>query len=320
MEKQIDVKRERLKLILISATFGTVGLFTHFIPLSSAAIVFYRALLGGAFIVAMIKLSGKDVNIKSMRDNLVVLVFTGFFMALNWVLQFEAFKVSSVAIGTVCYNMMPIFLLIIASFVFNERITLKSGICILVATIGVILVSNVINVGIKSHEVLGCVYGILGAIFYALIVTFNRKLNQIETHDKVIFQFAFSALIMAIYVGLIEKKSFFIDSSLPRNEIILGIASMLILSFLHTGFCYVHYFNAVSRLKAETVAILTYIDPVVALFLSYFVLKEDMTALQFLGAVLILGSTLFNELSKTSKELGVKQSFFDSLLSKIKKN
>lgn len=236
MEKQIDVKRERLKLILISATFGTVGLFTHFIPLSSAAIVFYRALLGGAFIVAMIKLSGKDVNIKSMRDNLVVLVFTGFFMALNWVLQFEAFKVSSVAIGTVCYNMMPIFLLIIASFVFNERITLKSGICILVATIGVILVSNVINVGIKSHEVLGCVYGILGAIFYALIVTFNRKLNQIETHDKVIFQFAFSALIMAIYVGLIEKKSFFIDSSLPRNEIILGIACMLILSFLHTGF------------------------------------------------------------------------------------
>ena len=66
-------------------------------------------------------------------------------MALNWVLQFEAFKVSSVAIGTVCYNMMPIFLLIIAAFVFNEKITIKSGLCILVATIGVILVSNVIN-------------------------------------------------------------------------------------------------------------------------------------------------------------------------------
>ena len=47
MDKSIDVKRERLKLTLISATFGTVGLFTHFIPLSSAAIVFYRALLGG---------------------------------------------------------------------------------------------------------------------------------------------------------------------------------------------------------------------------------------------------------------------------------
>ena len=319
MEKSIDIKRERLKLTLISATFGTVGLFTHFIPLSSAAIVFYRALLGGAFIVVMMKLSGIDIDIKSMRDNLIVLIFTGFFMALNWVLQFEAFKVSSVAIGTVCYNMMPIFLLIIASFMFNEKIKLKSGLCILIATIGVILVSNVVNVGIKSNEVLGCVYGILGAIFYALIVTFNRKLSQIRTHDKVIFQFAFSALIMAIYVGLIEKKSFFIDSNLPRNEIVVGVVCMLLLSFLHTGFCYVHYFNAVSRLKAETVAILTYIDPVVALFLSYFVLRENMTALQFLGAVLILGSTLFNELSKTSKEIGIKQSFFDSLRSKFRR-
>ena len=124
---------------------------------------------------------------------------------------------------------------------------------------------------------------------------------------------------MAIYVGLIEKKSFFIDSSLQQNEIVLGIVCMLILSFLHTGFCYVHYFNAVSKLKAETVAILTYIDPVVALFLSYFVLQENMTALQFLGAVMILGSTLFNELSKTSKEIGIKQSFFESLLSKFKR-
>lgn len=319
MDKSIDIKRERLKLALISATFGTVGLFTHFIPLSSAAIVFYRALLGGAFIVVMMKMSGKDINIKSMRDNLAVLVLTGFFMALNWVLQFEAFKVSSVAIGTVCYNMMPIFLLIIASYMFNEKITLKSRICILIATIGVILVSNVVNVGFKSNEVLGCVYGILGAIFYALIVTFNRKLNQIETHDKVIFQFMFSAFVMFFYVLFIEKNSLMFDKNLSYNAKVLGAICMIVLSFFHTGFCYVHYFNAVSKLKAETVAILTYIDPVVALFLSYFVLKENMTALQFLGAVLILGSTLFNELSKTSKEIGVKQSFFESLRSKFRR-
>ena len=319
MDKSIDIKRERLKLALISATFGTVGLFTHFIPFSSAAIVFYRALLGGAFIIVMIKLSGKDVNIKSMRDNFVVLVFTGLFMALNWVLQFEAFKVSSVAIGTVCYNMMPIFLLIIASYMFKEKITLKSRIYILIATIGVILVSNVVNVGFKSNEVLGCVYGILGAIFYALIVTFNRKLNQIETHDKVIFQFMFSAFVMFFYVLFIEKNSLMFDKNLSYNAKVLGTICMIVLSFFHTGFCYVHYFNAVSRLKAETVAILTYIDPVVALFLSYFVLKENMTALQFLGAVLILGSTLFNELSKTSKEIGIKQSFFDSLRSKFRR-
>ena len=301
MAKEIDLNKERLKLILISATFGTIGIVTHFIPLSSSAIVFYRALLGGIFIILATIMSGKAVNIKNMGDNFFVLIWTGFFMGLNWVFQFEAFKVSSVAIGTVCYNTMPIFLLIIASFMFKEKITLRSVVCIIVATIGVVLVSNVINTGIASNEVLGCFYGILGAINYALIVIFNRKLSHIETHDKVIFQFIFSAIIMFIYVIFIQKESLFFDKSISKETFLTGLFCILLLSFFHTGFCYVHYFNAVSRLKAETVAILTYIDPVVALFLSYFVLKEKTTGLQVLGAFLILSSTLVNELSKIKK-------------------
>ena len=291
-------RREQIALTLISMVFGTVGLVAHFIPLSSATIVFYRALLGGLFIYGNLKLHNKGLDIKLIKENLIVLIFTGFFMALNWVLQFEAFKVSSVAIGTVCYNMMPIFLLIIASFVFRDKITFKSIICILVSTIGVILVSDVINVGIKSNEVLGCIYGILGAIFYALIIIFNRKLKHIKTYDKIIFQFAFSAIIMALYVQFIEKHSFFFDNNITQSNKYIGIFCILLLSFFHTGFCYVRYFNAVSSLKAETVAILTYLDPVVALLLSYFILKESFNHLQFIGAFLILASTLFNELYK----------------------
>ena len=303
MTNNYDLQNERLKLILISATFGTIGIVTHFIPLGSAAIVFYRALLGGIFIIIMTYLSGKTVNVYAMGKNFFVLIWTGFFMGLNWVFQFEAFRVSTVAIGTVCYNTMPIFLLIIASFMFKEKITLKSVVCILIATIGVVLVSNVINTGIRSNEVLGCFYGILGAINYALIVIFNRKLSHIETHDKIIFQFIFSAIIMFIYVLFIQKDSLFFKEDISNETLLIGIICILLLSFFHTGFCYVHYFNAVSRLKAETVAILTYIDPVVALFTSYFILREKTTGLQMLGAGLILASTLANELIKSKKGL-----------------
>ena len=293
-----EEKRLKVNLALICVTFGTIGVVTHFIPLSSAAIVFYRALIGGIFIILYSLLFGKGVNIKSMKDNLIVLIGTSFFMGLNWVFQFEAFRVSSVAIGTVCYNTMPIFLIMIASFMFNEKITLKSVICILVAMVGIFLVSNIINTGIKSSEVLGCIYGILGAIFYALIVAYNRKLEQIDVCDKIIFQFLFSTIIMAVYVLFIAKGSLFFEKGISEREAHIGIFCILLLGLFHTGFCYIHYFIAVSKLKSETVAIYTYIDPVVALFLSYFVLHENMTVLQFIGAILILSSTLFNELSK----------------------
>lgn len=296
MTNEYDLKTERIKLILIYATYGTIGTVTYFIPLSSSAIVFYRALLGGLFIIFLTCMRGASINIKSMKENLPILILTGFFMGLNWVFQFEAFRVSTVAIGTVCYNTMPIFLLIIASIMFKEKITFKSIICIIVASIGVVLVSNVINTGIRSNEVLGCFYGILGAIFYALIVTYNKKLNQIETHDKVIFQFLFSAFIMFVYVMLGKDDSLFFNQGISQKDLTIGILCLLLLCFFHTGFCYVHYFNAVSRLKAETVAILTYIDPVVALFLSYFVLREQATGLQILGAMLILISMFVNNL------------------------
>ena len=293
-----EEKRLKVNLALICVTFGTIGVVTHFIPLSSAAIVFYRALIGGIFIILYSLLFGKGVNIKSMKDNLIVLIGTSFFMDLNWVFQFEAFRVSSVAIGTVCYNTMPIFLIMIASFMFNEKITLKSVICILMAMVGIFLVSNIINTGIKSSEVLGCIYGILGAIFYALIVAYNRKLEQIDVCDKIIFQFLFSTIIMAVYVLFIAKGSLFFEKGISEREAHIGIFCILLLGLFHTGFCYIHYFIVVSKLKSETVAIYTYIDPVVALFLSYFVLHENMTVLQFIGAILILSSTLFNELSK----------------------
>ena len=298
MNKTYDLEKEKVKISLIYATFGTIGIVTHFIPLSSPAIVFYRAILGALFIIASTYIKGHFVDINSIITNFKVLIFTGFFMGLNWVLQFEAFKVSSVAIGTVCYNTMPIFLVIIASIVFKERITIKSVICIFVAMIGIVLVSNVIYTGINSNEVLGCAYGILGAIFYALILISNRYLSSIETKDKIIFQFVFSAFIMFIYVLFILKGSLVFDSSIDTKKAIIGIICIILLGLFHTGFCYVHYFDAVSRLKAETVAILTYIDPVVALLLSAFVLNERMTILQWFGAVLILASTLANELIK----------------------
>lgn len=296
-----DVEKERIKLVLLYATFGTIGVVAHFIPLSSQAIVFYRAILGAAFIIVSTYLKGHSIDFKSITTNLKVLIVTGFFMGLNWVLQFEAFRVSTVAIGTVCYNTMPIFLIIFASIVFKERITVRSIICIFVAMIGIILVSNVIYTGINSNEVLGCIYGILGAIFYSLILISNRYLSKIENRDKVVFQFIFSAFMMLIYVTFISKGKLLFDNRINERQKLIGLVCLLLLGIFHTGFCYVNYFDAVSRLKAETVAILTYIDPVVALLLSYFVLKEKMTGLQFIGAILILVSTLINEFMKDNK-------------------
>ena len=71
---------------------------------------------------------------------------------------------------------------------------------------------------------------------------------------------------------------------------------LLLVGVLHTGISYALYFGSMDHLKAQTVAIFSYIDPVVAIILSAVLLKERMGLLGAVGAVLILGSTLVSEL------------------------
>ena len=78
-----------------------------------------------------------------------------------------------------------------------------------------------------------------------------------------------------------------------------GWICLLIVGLIHTGITYCLYFSALKDLPGQEAAILSYIDPLVAVAISVFVLGESMTALQLLGGVLILGFTLWNEINQT---------------------
>jgi drug/metabolite transporter (DMT)-like permease len=67
---------------------------------------------------------------------------------------------------------------------------------------------------------------------------------------------------------------------------------------VHTGIAYAAYFSSVKTLKAQSVAVLSYIDPVCALLLSAIFLRERLTLLGLLGAALILASALVSELGE----------------------
>lgn len=64
------------------------------------------------------------------------------------------------------------------------------------------------------------------------------------------------------------------------------------------------YFASMQKIPAQTTAVFSYIDPVTAIILSAVVLHEEFTLIQFIGTVLILGATLFNELTPT---LGIRR-------------
>ena len=76
----------------------------------------------------------------------------------------------------------------------------------------------------------------------------------------------------------------------------MGWCCLLVVGILHTGLTYCLYFSALKELPGQEAAILSYIDPLVAVVVSVCVLGEPLTMVQLIGGILILGFTLWNEL------------------------
>ncbi len=276
--------------------YGTIGIFRKYIPLSSAMLVFARGLIGGVFLFTLIKCRGGSLKMGFNRKKSLLLILSGFALGINWILLFESYRFTSVAVATLCYYMQPTLLILLSPLLFGEKLTLKKGFCAFVSVAGMVLVSGIISIDspMASSDILGILLGLGASVFYALVVILNKKLPTENVYGKTMVELFSGAFILLPYLLLTEKP---IEGSWDISFIL----PLLIVGIIHTGVAYTLYFGSMHRLPSQTVAILSYIDPVLALILSFTVLGESLVPLQLLGAVMIVGSAMFSEISSKRK-------------------
>lgn len=292
MGKETNAK---VSLILAMVIFGTIGIFRKYIPLSSGLVACVRGILGVTFLLAFIKIKKIRMDREAIKEHLMILLISGGFIGLNWVLLFESYRYTSVAVATLCYYMAPIFVMIVSPFLLKEKLTVKKAVCVIVALIGMIFVSGVLDGGISDvSELKGILFGLGAAALYASVVMMNQKLRKVPTYDKTIMQLGAAAVVLIPYILLVEDLGAVMLT--PLITIML-----MIVGVVHTGIAYALYFGSMNDLKAQTVALFSYIDPIVAIILSALFLKEPMTLYSAIGAVLVLGATMISELPEKKK-------------------
>ena len=283
----------KLNMMLAMFIFGTIGLFVKYIPLPSSLIAMLRGFAGAIFLFVFIKIKKQSMDKAAIKANLLKLCLSGAFLGFNWILLFEAYRYTTVATATLCYYLAPVIVILVSPFVLNEKLTWKKLVCVLISLLGMVFVSGVLGVLKTGHfekgEFTGILFGLGAACLYACIVLTNKKIKDISAYDMTIMQLAVAGLVLVPYVLLTQDIS----------GIQLGakaIALLAIVCIVHTGIAYALYFGSMKGLKGQTVAILSYIDPVVAIILSALILREGFTLSGVLGAVLILGATFANEI------------------------
>ena len=276
------------KLTLSMIIFGTIGIFRRLIPLSSGLVAMSRGLIGVLFLLLVMRLRGDGMDRAAVRRKLPLLCLSGAAIGVNWILLFEAYNYTSVATATLCYYLAPMFVILASPLVLREKLTLRKLACVSAALLGMVFVSGVLEAS-GGAGLKGVLLGLGAAVLYASVVLMNKQLGDVPAYDRTIVQLGSSAAVLLPYVLLVEEVS--IEAFTPGV-----IALLLVVGIVHTGIAYALYFGSLMQLKAQTAAILSYIDPVVAVLLSALVLREHMSLLSGLGAVLVLGAAVVSEL------------------------
>ena len=90
-------------LIASMAIWGSLGLFRRAIPLPSSVLAFVRGVAGSLFLILFVKARGGRVNAGMTRKQIAWFGTAGAIMAFNWILLFDAYNYTSVAVATLCY-------------------------------------------------------------------------------------------------------------------------------------------------------------------------------------------------------------------------
>ena len=286
-----ETMQAKMQFIFAMMIFGTLGIFIRYIPLPSTVIAEARGITATLFLLLVIHLRHTSISKEAVRKNLKVLSFSGAAIGINWILLFEAYRYTTVSTATLSYYMAPVFVILASPFVVKERLTLLKFLCALAAFGGMILISGVLTDGGGSVSFRGIFFGLGAAAFYASVMLLNQFLKDISAYDMTILQLSMASLVLLPYTLVMEDFS-------TLQWAPLTVVLLLTVGIVHTGITYTLYFGSMHYLRAQTAALFSYIDPIVAIILSALWLKEPMGPANIAGAVLILGSTIVSSMVK----------------------
>ena len=208
-------------------------------------------------------------------------------MGFNWILLFEAYRYTTVSTATLCYYFAPVIVTALSPILFGERLTRRQVLCLLMAALGLALITGQEGAGSAGGDRTGILFGLGAASFYAAVILMNKYIRNMDGIERTFLQFLSAAVTLVPYVAFSGGVS--LDG---MNGI--GWLCLLTVGIVHTGMTYCLYFSSLKALPGQKAAILSYIDPLVAVIVSVTFLSEPLTLRQALGGMLILGFTLWN--------------------------
>ncbi|WP_158894938.1 DMT family transporter [Amycolatopsis anabasis] len=274
--------RALLKWSAAMALSGTIGAVVLESGAAAPAVAFARCFVGGLLLVLWCLARGWFRPWTLTRGDLGLAVLGGLFLVGNWVLLFASYALSSIAVSTVVYHTQPLLLVGLAALLLREKIGRGALARAGIAFAGVALISLSAQ-GVDGEPVRpeGIALALGAAVLYAGASLIGKRLDHVRPHLLAAIQCATGAVLLAPALLL---------TPLPSTPD--GLLWLVLLGAVHTALLYVLIYGSIGKLPTGTVALLSYVYPVVAVLVDVLAYGHRIGWLEGLGMAAVLLAAL----------------------------
>lgn len=271
--------------ILAGILFGSSGVFVRTLTqngIDQTTLLFLRFSIAIIPILIAILLTDKKLFKIGLKDLPLLLVCAMCIIGLNLCYN-DSMNSVPLSLAAVLLSLAPIYVLVIAYFLFNEKITSKKLICMALAIFGCILMTGILETSMGNIKTSGIISGIGAGLFWSIYLMASKKSMENGNHTFTILFYS----IIFITVVLIP----FTDFSQITNFISIDPLPAILFLILHSTFSfalpYILSTLSLNHMDSGTSSILlSGAEPLAALSFGLILYSEIPSMLMFCGFIL----------------------------------
>ncbi len=270
-----------IKFSIAMIIFGSVGFFSKRTGLPAIELVFIRCIAAMLFLGSIWLLSGKFRHEVWDRRELRGIILCSLFLILNWVFLFKSIEITGVTVAISLYHLAPLFVMIGGFLLYRESLTISAISAILLCFLGVLLISNLQfgEINLTSTLNYGVIFGILSALFYALLTLMGSGFQKSSAYAITTIQVTIGIFLLLPFVNFSH-----FNGLTSTNWIYT-----LLTGFIHTGVVFYLFFDTVRKLPTALISLFIFLDPLVAIMMDLFIDNISLSLSQWVGIFLIFG-------------------------------
>ena len=266
------------KAVIIKLAYGYGANIT---PIMLMAL---RMLMSLPFFIAAIYLLESNNNHQPLtgKDKLRLfgLGIIGYYLAS--LLDFLGLSYISASLERLILLLYPTLVVLLSAIFLRRAIAVKEAVALLVSYVGIIIVFHQEFTLAGSNIILGTALVFGSATAFAIyLIGSGEMIKHLGATRFTAYAMTIACIVTLLHFGVAFDAQVM---ALPREvyglALLMAVVSTVIPAFLMSAG--IHY------LGAGPASIISAMGPVMTIFLAYLVLDEQLTAVQFLGAVLVM--------------------------------